>query len=101
MEMSTDSIDKTLNTLLKTKYPELSFETQMYKDRDSYTYEWYTRTNIWISAPIGFYKTKPSDDMYYDNVENEVKDVLKMFGIFRKIFINWMEGDSIYYKDWE
>lgn len=101
MKHPTDNIDKALNTILKEKYPELSFESQMYEDRHSYDYEWYTRTNIWISAPIGFYEDKPTDDMYYDDVEREVKDILKMFGVFNKVFINWMEGDAIYIKDWD
>lgn len=99
MKHSTDNIDKALNTILKEKYPELSFETQMYEDRDTLTHEWYTKTNIWITAPIGFFKTKTVDDMYYDDVESDVQNILKMFGIFKRANVNWLEGETIYYRD--
>jgi len=97
MEHSTDNIDKALNTILKEKYPELSFETQIYKDRDGLTHEWYTKINIWITAPVGFYGSKSSYDTYYDNVENNIQNILKMFGIFKRVNVNWLEGGTINY----
>jgi hypothetical protein len=97
MKISSENIEKALNTILKEKYPELSYGCQVYDDRDGLTHETYTRTNIWITAPVGFYGSKSSYDTYYDDVESDVNNILKMFGIFRRVNLNWLEGDTINY----
>lgn len=102
MEDNTNSknIEKVMNSILTPKYPELSFEVDIYKDRDSLTFEHFIQTNIRITAPKGFYKTKAADDIYYDNVENDIRDILKMFGIFRHVYPNWYEDYKKYYREY-
>jgi len=98
MKISSEIVDNTLTTLLKGKYPELSYESQMY-DANVGEDELFPKYNIWISAPVGFYGTKSSYDDYYDEVEKDIKNILKMFGVFKGVNFHWLESDTTYYKD--
>lgn len=93
MKPSEKNINSVLNTIVGKKYPEVHFDFSYY-DEDIYG-GYRLVSNIYMSAPESYYEKHGDDIKHYEEIESEVRTILKMFGFtsIDPIYSHWISQD--------
>lgn len=83
-----EKINKVLNSVLKTKYPDLTFDSSIYLERDKGFYDFVMRYNIFVDGPKSKYTTY-SNEKASEQLLKDIKELMRTLGIFSNVHIFW------------